>query len=303
MTIFRKVLLSTRNVMVKFIPEHSELNRYLTIIGMRLNAKYLHRKMDTLSMSVNATHHCNLNCKSCTAMSPIADEYFLDIDSYKKDMGRLADLTGGKLRRFTVSGGEPLLHPRITEIFDIARSHFSRATIGFMTNGILLAQMPERFWVNCQHNKIIFSISRYPINLDIGAIDKKAKQFNIPYGYVGGSDVPIKTMWKYPFDVEGKQPLKKSFDLCSQINVCQVMEKGLLYPCVPIAMSQYFNKYFNKKMEILESDTLDLHAVKSVNEIFDFLCSPKPFCRYCNRAGIQLGIQHGVSQREIEEWT
>ena len=303
MTLFRKILIKARNVIVKAIPENSGLFRCLAIIGLRLNAKTQHKKYEVLTMSVHATHHCNLNCKCCTAFSPIADEYFLDIDSYKRDMNKLAELSGGKMSNFTVSGGEPLLHPRITEIFDIARSSFAEAEIGFMTNGVLLTKMQESFWESCKKNKVSISISKYPINLNVKEIEKIAKRYDIQYKYVGGSDVPIKSMWKYPLDFEGKQPLSRSYELCSQINTCFSMENGLIYPCNPIAKAKYFNKYFDKNMEITKSDTLDLHTVASIDEVFEFLCSPKPFCRYCNRRGLVLGIKHGLSERDISEWS
>jgi MoaA/NifB/PqqE/SkfB family radical SAM enzyme len=65
-------------------------------------------------------------------------------------MAKLAALTGNDLQSFYVTGGEPLLHPRILEIFTIARKYFPRTDLSFMTNGLLLLKMPEIFWETCK---------------------------------------------------------------------------------------------------------------------------------------------------------
>jgi MoaA/NifB/PqqE/SkfB family radical SAM enzyme len=297
------VLLKARNIIVKIVPENSRLFKYLTLVGLKLNAKSQHKKLGYLRMSVHAAHHCNLNCKCCTAFSPIADEYFLDIQSYQKDMSRLAELSGGKMSSFNVSGGEPLLHPKITEIFNIARSYFPEAEITFMTNGVLLPQMTESFWENCKENRVSICISKYPINLNVEEIVKMTRKYGTQYNYVGGVDVPIKSMWKYPLDLKGRQTLSRSYKLCSQINICFSMDNGVIYPCNPIAKAKYFNKYFGTNLEVVKGDTLDLYMVKSIDDVYDFLCKPKPFCRYCNRRDLHLGIKYGSSKRDIGEWT
>jgi molybdenum cofactor biosynthesis enzyme MoaA len=118
----------------------------MTLIGLKINAKKCHLPLQSLVMGVYAAQHCNLNCKCCTAFSPIAEEHFLDIETYKNDMENLSKLTSQKLASFYVTGGEPLLHPHITEIFDIAREYFPETPISFMTNGLLLLKIPEMFW-------------------------------------------------------------------------------------------------------------------------------------------------------------
>ena len=48
-----------------------------------------------LFFDVEVTEHCNLNCKGCGSMAPIAEESFLDLNEYKKDITRLSELSGG----------------------------------------------------------------------------------------------------------------------------------------------------------------------------------------------------------------
>jgi MoaA/NifB/PqqE/SkfB family radical SAM enzyme len=296
------ILRSIRNNVVKIIPESSPLFKWMSLMGLKINAKKHHAIRTSMVMGVYATQHCNLNCKCCTVYSPIAEKEFLDIDTYKKDMEKLAELTGHKLESFYVTGGEPLLHPRLLEIFSIARDFFPETEIGFMTNGLLLLQMSEIFWESCGKNKIAINVSRYPIKLDIDKIREKANLHNIKFDYVGGSDVPVKSMWKYPFDLEGKQPLSRSFNICTQINRCITMQDGYIYPCNTIAGIKHFNKYFGKNLEVTINDILDLHKVNDVKEVYEFLNTPKPFCKYCNRKGVVFGLKYGSSKREISEW-
>jgi hypothetical protein len=80
------------------------------------------------------------------------------------------------------------------------------------------------------------------------------------------------------------------------------MKNGRIYPCNTIPCIEHFNKFFGKNLEVTGEDYFDLHTAASIGEIYRFLITPKPFCRYCNRAGIVLGIPWGPSKKEIAEW-
>ena len=300
---FDEVLQTVRNNTVKIIPENSPVFKWMSITGLKLSAKKHHVPLTSLAMGVYAAEHCNLNCKCCTAFSPLAEETFLDIESYKNDMKKLAELTGGSLSSFYVTGGEPLLHPRLADIFGIAREYFPETEISFMTNGLLLLKMPEAFWEKCGEYSVSINISRYPVSIDIEKIREKAETYQLKTDYVGGTDVPVKSMWKYPLDMEGKQSLKRSYGICSQINRCITMKEGKIYPCNTVAGIGHFNRYFGKDLEVAAEDILELHKVKDINEVYKFLYTPKPFCKYCNRLGAEFGIKYGGSEKEIGEWT
>jgi MoaA/NifB/PqqE/SkfB family radical SAM enzyme len=297
------LLKGIRNNIVKILPENSLLFKQISLVGLKINAQKHHVPLTSMVMGVYAVQHCNLNCKCCTAFSPIADKSFLNIESYKNDMTKLAELTGNRLSSFYVTGGEPLLHPHITEIFNIARKYFPKTEIYFMTNGLLLLKMSEEFWGNLNKNSIIINLSRYPIQINLDKIRERTKLYNVKFDYVGGSDVPVKSMWKYPLDMNGKQPLKRSYNICTQINRCVTMKDGLIYPCNTIAGIEHFNKYFNKNLEVMAGDVLELHKVKDINEVYEFLYTPKPFCKYCNRQGVEFGIKYDNSKKDIREWT
>jgi molybdenum cofactor biosynthesis enzyme MoaA len=117
------------------------------------------RKLKMLKFGVMLADHCNLNCADCGAYSPLAEERFYDIDVFRNECERIAYLTDGKIDTLVFAGGEPLLHPWITEFFDTARSFFVRhggayGRISILSNGILLPKQDVGFWENCKKNDI-----------------------------------------------------------------------------------------------------------------------------------------------------
>ncbi|GHT59155.1 hypothetical protein FACS1894109_14550 [Spirochaetia bacterium] len=156
--------------------------------------------------------------------------------------------------------------------------------------------------MNCKKNHVCITLSRYPIKLDIEAMRKKANENSVKFDYVGGSNTPVKAMWKYPLDMEGKQSLSRSFNICNQVNSCIRMKDGKIYPCNTIACIEHFNDYFDKKLEVSADDIIEIKNVNNINEVYEFLIKPKQFCKYCNRKGIQFGIEWGISKKDINEW-
>jgi hypothetical protein len=75
------------------------------------------------------------------------------------------------------------------------------------------------------------------------------------------------------------------------------MKDGIIYPCNTIAGIEHFNKYFNQNMKVSSGDILELSKVRSIKEVYEFLCSPKPFCKYSNRKGVEFGITYGNSKK------
>jgi len=163
-----------RDNIVKIIPENSWLFKRMALVGFKIAARQKHKRRTSMKIDIPVVEHCNLSCKCCTAFGPLAKEYFLDLGTYEKDMKRLAELTNNILESVCFTGGEPLLHPRLTEMFDIVRACFKDTDLSFMTNGILLPKMSVEFWENCRKNDVCVSLSRYPIQLDIDEIKKIA---------------------------------------------------------------------------------------------------------------------------------
>lgn len=60
-------------------------------------------------------HHCNLECKGCDHCAPIAQEEYVELKTYKKDIEKMKKIFH-RINSFAIMGGEPLLHPKIIDI-------------------------------------------------------------------------------------------------------------------------------------------------------------------------------------------
>ena len=86
--------------------------------------------------SITVTSKCNLRCPTCqyilSGSSFFNDRFELDFDKYIWTLDRFEE----SLKRLTLTGGEPLLHPEIDGMVDAALER--GISVGMPTNGILI---------------------------------------------------------------------------------------------------------------------------------------------------------------------
>lgn len=160
------------------------LNKSATFRYVKGYRKLLPRRR--LQFEIHLADHCNLNCRGCDNYSPLAKQELLDLEEYKRDCGRLAELFGGKMRRITFMGGEPLLHPQIEECMKISRECFPVGKICVITNGLLLPKMKDGFWKACKRYHVDITPTKYPVNFDYDAMERRAEAEGVNYSYYAG---------------------------------------------------------------------------------------------------------------------
>jgi organic radical activating enzyme len=267
---------------------------------IRISAPVRLRPRKLLRFETDIAGHCNLNCKCCNHFSPLVDEEFVALDVFERDFARLSELAGRKNENIDLMGGEPLLHPDIIKIIEIARKYFD-GQINIVTNGLLLTKMSEEFWQACRENNIKIVVTSYPIKLDRKLIKKTAKQYSVKIK-IRLQAMGVHTWCRLPKDMHGRQNIHENIKLCLVANFCIFLKDGKLSTCCLPLVIKYFNNFFGEKMEATESDFIDIYNVKSIDEIFNFLCKPIPFCRYCKLREWEVGIEWGISKKEISEW-
>jgi hypothetical protein len=265
-----------------------------------------------LGFEVHLSEHCNLKCAGCGHFSSIAEEEFAEIDVFENDLSRISILTNGDIKYIALLGGEPLLNKDINKFMEISRRYFKDAYIYIVTNGILLEKMDVAFWETARENNIWIGISPYPIKLDIKLIKRFSKQYSVPCGFYQGygiidfggmEDNSGKKMFRWVFDLQGKQNYKVNFMMCGYANDCITLKSGKLYTCAMFPHIKHFNKQFGKNLEITERDYIDIYKAKNIDEIMEFLATPIPFCRYCNLSKVTYNHEWEVTRRKISEWT
>lgn len=253
-------------------------------------------------IDIHITDHCNLNCKGCTHFSPLAEEFYLDIDDFERDLTRLSELSKGQLGEMFLLGGEPLLHPELIDFFPIARNLFPNTKIVVISNGILMNSQDDRFWKACKRYNIQLWISDYALQMDYKIMEGKAREFGVFLGYTSTKkDAENKKLWaKYKIDPQGQQYWIDSFEHCAVKN-CATLKNGKLYTCCTMAHIDHFNKYFNQNLEVSEFDYVDIYKVDSYKAILDTLVKPVPFCRYCKPKEYEQCYWE-PSKKDINEW-
>ena len=300
----------TNHITIKFLGIKFHKKRFVS------NSDFFYLKQDLeskiektlpstkLKLEIDIVDHCNLNCRGCDHFSPIAKEKFLDIESFKKDIERLSYLTekGYYLEKFSLLGGEPLLHPEICKLLKITRKALPFANnISIITNAILLPSMGQDFWDTCKENSITIFITKYPIKIDYKKIEEIAANNSVKIDYFNNKEV-MKTSYKLPLDPEGKQDARNNFLNCHHANFCIPLKAGRIYTCTVAPSIQHFNEYYNYNLPLTEYDSIDIYKAKSLQEILTFVSRQIPFCSYCKVKERSYGNEWGISKKEIGEW-
>ena len=250
---------------------------------------------------INIVDHCNLNCAGCDHFSPIAEKRYVSVERVKKDVERLHDLLSDRVKLIWVEGGEPLLHPEVSEILKIVRHNFQKSELALLTNGTLLFKQSENFWKNCHELDVLLHVTKYPIKADYETAERLAKKHKVRYEYYAGGDT-VKTLYHIPLDISGSQDTTQNFMDCSHAQICNMLSEGKLYPCTVAPNIHIFNKKFGTNIPLTEFDGIDIYECSSGNELLDRLAKPMPVCSFCNIKGRTYGHPYRTSDMKMEEW-
>ena len=251
---------------------------------------------------LNILDHCNLRCKGCDHFAAIAEKRFIEPEVISRDLQRMSELTHGHVTRIGVMGGEPLLHPQLLQIVAETRKWFPETRVQIVSNGLLLNQQNEEFWAVCRENRIEIVVTKYPLQLDFDRMTETAKAQGVAFQFYDKTGEVLKTSTKMTMDPEGMQNPIDSFVHCYHANRLPLLMEGRFYGCPIAANVRHFNKKFGTNMQPEEGDWLDIYSLTDVNELTHFICSPRPFCRYCNTRGRIFGMPWSRSEQKMDEW-
>ena len=93
------------------------------------------------ALEIHLVHSCNLVCESCSHYSDQGLEGIVSLE----DADTWMRLWNRRVRpaRFSLLGGEPTIHPQLTEFVALSRRHWPEAQLELVTNGFLLHRHPE----------------------------------------------------------------------------------------------------------------------------------------------------------------
>jgi len=181
----------------------SNLPKWNRLYLLKISEKIRLKQRKYLRLDVHLADHCNLNCKGCEHLSPLAEEKFLSLEIFERDCRRISELTSRHIKEISLLGGEPLLHPKIIDFIEIARKYFKKGKIQIATNGILLLKQSDLFWETLKKNDIRLCITVYSIKIDHVKINQLRKKYNIEIIYWGNIKQMNKVWEKMPIDIHG----------------------------------------------------------------------------------------------------
>lgn len=260
------------------------------------------QKLQKLQFEVHLVDHCNLNCQMCDHFSPLSEAHFLVPEEYERDIIRLSEIFEYQAKYIRLLGGEPLLHPQIIRFFQISRLYFPNTDLELYTNGLLLPIQTQDFWDACRSFSVKIAVTKYPVDFDYSKVETLAKQNNVKLIYITVNNEAVKTSWRLPLDLSGRQNAIDNFSKCDMGNVCVFLKDGHLYPCTVAPNVIHFNRYFNKNLCLSNDDSINIYHAEA-DDILEFLTHPIPFCKYCDLKRRKENIPWATSQKNISEWT
>ena len=258
------------------------------------------KPLKKIQFEVDIVSHCNLNCRSCSQFSPIANEEYIDCDEMERDFQRLGELFRGECERIYLIGGEPLLHHNIEECIRISRKYFVAGKISVFTNGLLLLKKDDKFWKALKQSDVGLILTKYPIAQNYRAMIERAQKEGVSIEFFNTTE-DFKYMTNLGLDLDGSQDVKKSFALCNESNNCIKLRHGRLYTCTRPAVIHRFNEFFGLNLVTTEKNSIDIYNCCTGEEILHFLATPIEFCKYC-RFDNKSATEWGVTKKELSEW-
>ena len=244
-------------------------------------------------LSVQVVDHCNLNCKGCSAYSPLAKEWYADVVQIQKDLLELAKKV--QFGQIVLIGGETLLHPQLTELVQIVKRIYPKASVVITTNGILLPKMSDDFWKVCNEERVLIIVSVYPPYQEkMSTYVELARKNKVSVLPIFSSDV-----WKLLKNspMGSGYSADKIFRKCP-LKTCHRLYHSKLYLC-QMCFLEHYNRYFNENHETVKGYDIYKYSGK---ELVEFMKRPDPACRYCTWVMKNETTQWDYSKREKSEW-
>jgi hypothetical protein len=256
------------------------------------------------AFELHVVEHCNLRCAHCCNMSPYVADKMLsvaEIDAQCRTMARVLEVDV-----FKIMGGEPLLHPEITEILRVLRATGISETIRLFTNGLLLHRMTDDFWRALDH-LTISSYSSAPVKPEhLRLVEDKAREFDVVLN--------VKPVDRFSEVMaserrEGAAATQAVYEACWLRHRCLVVRGGVFYKCTRAAYQRDFRERLDVKgrgLDVLPEpgdDGVAIDALDFEDRLLAYLNADQALsaCRYCHGSSGPLVDHVQLSRRDVRE--
>ncbi len=180
----------------------------------------------TWSLEVHLVDECNLACAECCTLSPELPARAADPEEIARDLSRAATALAPSLLKLT--GGEPLLHPRLAECLRAARASGIARELSVTTNGILIRKAPPELWELADR----LTVSWYPSaplpESTLDWIEGRCREADVHLNLKRATTFQRMTPER---PVEDEALARAVFDGCWMKHRCHLLHAGRFYRC------------------------------------------------------------------------
>ena len=258
-------------------------------------------------LELHVTHACNLACESCSHYSNHNHRGHLSLLDADRWMGVWSPRVF--LDEFHLLGGEPTIHPELTEFIRLARRHWPETIIRIRTNGFFLHRHPDLPELLAADKRAIISVAvhhdsaeyRERLQSTFDLIERWQKEFairvevdqafnNWTQRYIGfGADMQ-------PF--EDGTP-RASWEICPARECMQLFE-GKIWKCAPLTyLAMQKAKYSLSPKWDFYLGYKPLEPSCSDSEFDAFIArEDEPYCGMCSGHRRPLDLPNPIRRRQ-----
>lgn len=270
---FKNVYVVSEEILYSEQTSISEIKKYIEKVDLTIPfINYL---------EMNVVDHCNLNCKGCAHFSNVCDSRYIDLKQYQNDLKTISEKFN--VYYFRILGGEPLLHPNIKELVEIAKQTLKNTIIVIVTNGLLIPRMSEDTLQTFADNNIMISISLYkPTFNKLDEILKILNNYNIKFLINDDYFKTISPIEKFQTSLSlDKKTSGNNSDKTCTGRFCRFVRDGKISKCYYPLLIEILNKKYGNTFELTDNDYIELSSIDDGWDALEKLNNRIPFCDYC----------------------
>lgn len=226
---------------------------------------------------------CNLNCKGCLfGCNHSGKKSWMTLTEIRSDFIRMKELFED-IPWIRILGGEPLLHPELAEILEVAREIFPDTELDVCTNGLAFPTVSSEIMQSFKKNRISVHISGYkPTYKLIDTITNRLDQYDIEY------TVLRRDRFHKFYTQNMNNDAEKSHAGCPSSG-CRELYRGRLAKCSAALAFERLNEQFGTNYVVTRNrDWFDIYDKNLTGwDIIRGLDAPVPICGYCDTCRLQ----------------
>ena len=267
------------------------------------------------NIDYHVTDRCNRHCVSCGHFVPLVPNTVKNkpLDVIEEDFKALARFPGLS-QHFTLTGGEPTLHPQLREILEMAINYFPDRIIRIVSNGTNPERIIDLKDIVFAHDNVKILLTNYDQEKTNYLINELGNSGHLFLFYVDklGDDSKYahRTKFHRSFICEEKCTTLKEATMCHHNTECLQLADKKLYACQYLAYYHYFQDYFKDKIKVFAygDEGIELDKCNSNEDIENFIYGwIQNICLHCldplRMGGKYENMQDLIDTKyELDEW-